>query len=881
MYTLADVMQRYDVTDADLELRDDFRSIYQVAPQSPSSAITNRRGADIFTQKVAYGSRKDTASHGGSLFVCHPQYNNLPYLTENDIVVQRPNIACAIPQHGVPWALIRDCVCGILAKTYTMGDEHEHVAKIIRIIPEIRDGHSTSALPLHGFVTELGDEALRTGDVLSIGTMTASATKPLPTVYFASDPSAAAMHATAPTLPGQYDICGERTDPDNVLSVNKKNPHILDGIVVPLGQTWNPDKAPDDCCNYVRPHARIIALHGTNTNSSTARLASVEGGSASATGGGEISELWHSRPAACRSEHNGAILDMPLQDDANEYPCALMPIAPGSASQSVQVFHKVYVKTRGWLLVLFSTQSRACSTASNALCAADTTDSNSSAYDWQVQHVRAVSRVQDAANNYNIPNDAHMWQIGDLLFGGVEGVGKCAQRCPSSGEYDNIQGTIKWKPRVPYAPGNNRSFWLYTVFSVGESLACKFYHCDEAAFLEEHAAQYADDIPHPDGHHPITFFEGTSMTALVPPRSVPGANGSETRAHTKRHTEHGRKSHVRTYGMPGQHHGSSTTRTPTHAQAPRAPAQAPRAASRFLLSVGSSAAPDTEQVSVQNRTQNNAMKRKITSVNNNEKVTAVVCPSDAGPGISCHMLVVQKVVNINTFCLQETRFMWDEARLIRTQLMTASSAATSDIIITSIARAQFHSKCAYTSTRRLLQTETVHVTCVVVVSGLSFIDSDVLMSRGFSGLRRMTTAQHSKLSICFASERYTIPHDSVCMQLYALAGTTFHTGNTLVPQSTPPQFMYPHTAPHETYADRANSTTPAPTTQHKSTGVASPLIGILIGVGIFIAIAFSFFIYRYKCSQENSIDPLLYTGMTQADPGIFFHHGQLVYHTYH
>jgi len=92
--------------------------------------------------------------------------------------------------------------------------------------------------------------ALRTGDVLSIGTMTESATKTLPTVYFASDPSAAAMHATTPSLPGQYDICGAQPDPDNVLSVNKKNPHILDGIVVPLGQTWNPDKATNDCCNY-------------------------------------------------------------------------------------------------------------------------------------------------------------------------------------------------------------------------------------------------------------------------------------------------------------------------------------------------------------------------------------------------------------------------------------------------------------------------------------------------------------------------------------------------------------------------------------------------------------------------------------------------------
>jgi len=884
MYTLGDIMQRYDVTDADLELADDFRSVYQVPPESPSSSITNRRGADIFTQKVAYGSRKDTGSHGGSLYVCHPQYNNLPYFTDNDMIVQRPNIACAIPQHGVPSALIRDCVCGILAKTYTMGDGHQHVMKIIRIIPEIKDGASMSALPLHGFVTELGEDALRTGDVLSIGTMTESATKTLPTVYFASDPSAAAMHATAPSLPGQYDICDSEPDPDNVLSVNQKNPHILDGIVVPLGQTWNPDKAANDCCNYLRSHARIIALH--DTNSSMARLAFIEGGSASGTGGGVISELWPSLPAPCVSVHSDAAHDVPLQNDANEYPCALMPIAAAGPTTSVQVFNRVYVKTRGWLLVLFSTQSRACTTVSNAQCAVDTTDATSSAYDWQVQHVRTVSRVQNATNNYNIPNDAHMWQIGDLLFGGVEGVGKCAQRCPSSGEYDNTQGTIKWKPRVPYAAGNERPFWLYTVFSVGESLACKFYNCDEDAFLKKHAAHYADDIPNPDGHHPITFFEGTSITAFVPPRSVSGAAGSETRAHTRTHTEHGRKSHVRTYSTPvavtGQPHDGFTTKTLADAHSRRTPTQAPSAASRFLLSVGSAVAPDNKGVNVQNHTQNGAMTRKITSIDNNEKVTAVVCPSDAGPAISCHMLVVQKQVDINTFCLQETRFSWKEATLIRTQLLSASSIATSDIIITSIARAQFHSKCAPSATRRLLQTETVHVTCVVIVSGLSYIDSDMLMSNGFSGLRRMTTSQQSKLSICFASERYTIPHDNVCMQLYAFAaGATSHSGNTLVPESTPPQFLYPHTTPQSTYSNRANTTTPPPNTHQKSSGISRPLIGILTGVGVFLGLVMSFCLYRYKRSLVPNIDSLAYTGVTQTDPGAFFHHGQLVYHTYY
>jgi len=364
---------------------------------------------------------------------------------------------------------------------------------------------------------------------------------------------------------------------------------------------------------------------------------------------------------------------------------------------------------------------------------------------------------------------------------------------------------------------------------------------------------------------------------------LPGYNGSETRAHTRMHTEHGRKSHVRTYGMPaavvGQHHDAFTTKTRAHAQTYRPPTQAPSAASRFLLSVGSSVPAGGEQVSVQNRTQNSAMTRKITSIDNNEKVTAVVCPSDTDPAISCHMLVVQKEVNVNTFCLQENRFMWDEATLIRTQLLTASSAATSDIIITSIARAQFHSKCAYSATRRLLQTETVHVTCVMIVSGLSFIDSDMLMSNGFSGLRRLTKSHESKLSICFASERYTIPHDSVCMQLYALAGTTFHTENTLVRQSTAPQFVYPHTTPHGAYTDSANSTTPAPSAQNKNSSVGAPLVAILAGVGAFLAIVFSFCIYRYKCGQNT--DALAYVGVTQTDPGMYFHQGQLVYHTYH
>ena len=46
MYTVGDIMRRYEVTDADLQLPTDFRSVYQISAQNSSAAIKNRRGAE-------------------------------------------------------------------------------------------------------------------------------------------------------------------------------------------------------------------------------------------------------------------------------------------------------------------------------------------------------------------------------------------------------------------------------------------------------------------------------------------------------------------------------------------------------------------------------------------------------------------------------------------------------------------------------------------------------------------------------------------------------------------------------------------------------------------------------------------------------------------
>jgi len=1052
MYTVGDIMRRYEVTDADLELPTDFRSVYQISAQNASAAIKNRRGSDIFTQKIAYGSRQDTDRNGGALYVCHPQYNNLPYLTENEQKVLRPDIACALPPDGMSPSLITECVCGIIARTYTIGDTLQHVEKIVRVIPQVHDGHGTSSVPSHAFITELDDTALRTGDVLSIGSMTASSTKPLPTVYFASDPSAAAMHSTSSSLPAQYDMCQQELDPDNGNSTNEKNPHILDGIVVPLGQTRNLDKDVEDCCNFVHPHSRIIALH--KNSSASARVAFVQGGSDAITGR-LYSELWNTIPVPCTSVDNGSRY-FHVSEDTNKYPCSFRPIVAENSNTShptpnVLIFNKVYVKTRGWMTVLFSLREHVCGTSEAMPCVETPTNSTGPAsYVWQVEHVRTVSSVQQPVNNYNIPNDAHLWRIGDLLFGGVYGVGQCAERCPSSAEYDNIQGTIKWTPRIPPpAPDEGvRSFWLYTVFSVGESLACKSFNCDELGFMEHHAAaQYDNNIPNPDGLHPITFFEGTSITAFVPPkRNIPLTDGcfrvnsdaaeynatllkntwtfststalfGDARATdfaactsctstgcqsdvlpcqwhaavdaevwyymyiylengefalftftpaqalennsdptykgyavlstengmdplqnavadadnntatifstpkrscagsqvllravagmanavkiqpSKTRSEHGRKVHIRSYSRP------VATPKQSSVVASEPPVMVPRteiatktggAASRFLLSLDSPSRRGNAQqdnVIVENRTQNSALTRKITSIDNNAKVTQVVCGSQQSPTVSCDMLVVEKEIQISTFCLPENAFMWGEGSTIRAQMLQASSASISDVVITSVARAHFASKCAHTATRRLLQTEIVHVTYVVVASGPSFIDSDVLMSSGFSGLRRVTASEQSSLTVCSLSNTGNTQLDTSCAQFYSQIRPTsppgpVHAAPSTSPLPTTTYFEYPSTTPHY-YAQNSTNTSDIPANipanvSGKNT-LSSSFVGIVTGAGALIFIVLA--IVMYKCmhaaSQQHTEATETYRGVPQSESNVFFHNGQLVYHTYH
>jgi len=132
------------------------------------------------------------------------------------------------------------------------------------------------------------------------------------------------------------------------------------------------------------------------------------------------------------------------------------------------------------------------------------------------------------------------------------------------------------------------------------------------------------------------------------------------------------------------------------------------------------------------------------------------------------------------------------------------------------------------------------------------------MSGGFSGLWRVTVLEQSNLNICsLSNSRNTQLHTS-CARVYSqmdpvLSGGQVKTAPSINPLPTAPYFEYPSTTPH--YYTQNSTKTPdiLPNVRGKHT-LSSPLVGILIGLGVLILIALSSMMYRYMhaASQQHT-----------------------------
>ena len=250
MYTVGDIADKYVISQYDIDAVRDGSMLSMYESNSGHEQNIRSVHTDKFTKKIAYGSISNP-SVSDLLYLCHTQYNNLPdnVLDKKSL---RPNIACAISK-DMDLSSVRDCVCGIVARVYKKSSDTlaTYNEKIVRIIPQtFEESLDTLQLPENVFITELKQSEILLADVLSVGVL--QNVDDSVQFYSASNPVDMAYETSVPISNVQfsYNICENEVDPDNTFATNKRNPHILDGIVVPFGKIYNVGPVQEEsCCN--------------------------------------------------------------------------------------------------------------------------------------------------------------------------------------------------------------------------------------------------------------------------------------------------------------------------------------------------------------------------------------------------------------------------------------------------------------------------------------------------------------------------------------------------------------------------------------------------------------------------------------------------------
>lgn len=387
-----------------------------------------------------------------------------------------------------------DCICGAIAHVYAE-DGSNTTLKLERTDLAQPSGHE------YVFASPLASADVASGNVLGRGFANAIASL---TVFATPDVGSTAYGTTTATLPAEYDICGNRPDPDHASSTNERNAHVLDGVVIPLGRTPKPTYQPPignfrravhwprDGCSYIKPHLSVSASLATfadpDVPATKRALASVvDIGVIDETASSGEFEWFYGRAqlsdagipefaTACVQGGDGLPVDVPCAYDAA---FGGLVLNADEAFLGTEFEHQfvdlVYLEDRGWRHVWFG--------------------------QWKNASDRYYVRELAAGA------ERHHFAAGDLLIGGREGVGTAAERCPASARYGNELGVLTWTPEIT---GSAANYYLYTMFMVGESEACREHACDESAVLSALDAHVAR-APFPEERTPLVVMQGSRV----------------------------------------------------------------------------------------------------------------------------------------------------------------------------------------------------------------------------------------------------------------------------------------------------------------------------------------------------------------------------------
>jgi len=476
-------------------------------------------------------------------------------------------------------------------------------------------------------------------------------------------------------------MCAEQPDPDGG-ERNRRNPLVLDGIVVPLGDAG-------DCCSPLRA-AVPVAVAGAGAS---ARVALLDRAAAAralwARGGG----LHAQHTPLCLPGLAGLVFSTSSAAAAAVLPCrwpagaeSPFPAAPaaGGAAPGPWFFDRVFVVGKGWIL----------------LCVEEL----AGGAHYRVAEAARVAPAR-AAWNYNVPNDAFLFGNGTLLYAEAGPTGRCAgvESCPAAGAYEASPGALSWAPH-----NASRAAWLYVVFAAGESGACVAHGCDEGA-------AYA----HPD----LSAVQSkAAQTLLVFPGTRVGLRAGVSAAVGAR-----RRLLARAALAPTRAAGAASPRR--SARVASTPARASNAPRRALLAVA--AAPGAAR---------GIATREIVGLDSREQIARAVCSR----GAACEMLAVSMRLAEDAYCLPESTLLQQTQAQLAPVMLRAGGGTVSSTRVTSVSRPDMQTVCdaAHAPARRLLRAPDTAEFSVVLggTAGPMSISIDVSVMDA-AGIRGIAPAQ--------------------------------------------------------------------------------------------------------------------------------------------
>ena len=308
----------------------------------------------------------------------------------------------------------------------------------------------------------------------------------------------------------------------------------------------------------------------------------------------------------------------------------------------------------------------------------------------------------------NAPADAYVFTAGAFVFGDAAARGACAHTCPAGDTYTNMRGELAWTPAVAAGEDAAQQLWLYAVFMLGDSDACLHHACDASA-LDAHEPAY---LATERTVHALTLFPGTELDVVAPlagtrrrfalgaPKTVPRATALQRLRALARHPRF-------------VHLAGGVSPLPANVR-------------RRLLAVASDAP----------RAEGAVATREVLGVDPLDMIEHAVCRASGGK--NCRALRADFDAGTRErYCRPETEI------IAELQPVFARAIPRYQVMVTGVARPQYHALCVQAAPRRLLlqdqaaiyeQSAKLVVSATGEIKGIYFLES-VLKDKNINSIK--------------------------------------------------------------------------------------------------------------------------------------------------